>query len=51
MILSIESAVAHKKEAMTLAKREYLLDLQVSEYGLVAALLTTGRDGMPVKKP
>ena len=37
-ILSIESAVTNKKEAVTSAKRKYVLDLQVSKYGLLAAL-------------
>ena len=37
-ILSIESAVRNKKEAVTSAKRKYVIDLQVSKYGLLAAL-------------
>ena len=49
-ILSIEKSVTNKKEAVTPAKRKYILDLQVSKYGLFAALLHTGRDRTPVKK-
>ena len=37
-ILSIEIALTNKKEAVTSAKRKYVLDLQVSKYGLLAAL-------------
>ena len=37
-ILSIERALTNKKEAVTSAKRKYVLDLQVSKYGLLAAL-------------
>ena len=36
-ILSIESAVTNK-EAVTSAKRKYVLDLQVSKYRLLAEL-------------
>ena len=36
-ILSIEIALTNK-EAVTSAKRKYVLDLQVSKYGLLAAL-------------
>ena len=37
-ILSIERAVTNKKEAVTPAKRKYVLDLQVSKYSRLAAL-------------
>ena len=37
-ILSIEIVLTNKKEAVTSAKRKYVLDLQVSKYGLLAAL-------------
>ena len=37
-ILSIESAVGNKNEAVTSAKRKYVLDLQVSKYILLAGL-------------
>ena len=36
--MSIEIALTNKKEAVTSAKRKYVLDLQVSKYGLLAAL-------------
>ena len=41
---SLALNVTHKKEAVTPVKRKHLLDLQVSKYGLVAALLHAGRD-------
>ena len=37
-ILSFERAVTNKKETVTSAKRKYVIDLQVSKYGLLAAL-------------
>ena len=45
-ILSLESAVTNKKEAVISANRKYVLDLQVSKYGPLAALCQEE----PVKK-
>ena len=45
-ILSIESALTNKKEAVISGKKKYVLDLQVSKYGLLPAL----RQEKPVEK-
>ena len=37
-ILSIESALTNKKEAVISAKGKYVLDLQVNKYSLLPAL-------------
>ena len=47
-ILAIERAVTRKKEAVTPARRKYILDLQVSKFGLLAALGPQEETGTPV---